>query len=234
MPDNRDDRPKRSWRELDQLRDKPRSRDRDRDRGGGGGGAGRSAASAAQKSYRAALERAFENGTLAELARTLSRTSEDPRPPALPPTAPPPAPPAPAAAPGTPPADTTTPAGAAPAPTPAPAAPAPEPPRDPERENRMKLLQRIREAEGKEPISRAVDAFLARYPKLPDDFEVLGKALAHRDDDRIVDALERLEQLVQREKPRRGRTLIAQLRMLEDTHGDPDVRRRAAAVRAKL
>jgi hypothetical protein len=219
-----DERPKRSWREIDAMRDKSRSRDERGPRGGNRGGE-RTAAAAAQKSYRAALERAFENGTLAELAKTLSRV-EEPKPPA-PKEPPEPAEPAAAAAAPAPAPNGEAPAAAAPA-------PAPEA-KDPERENRNKMLQRIREAEGKEPISRAIDAFEQKYGKLPDDFEVLTKALAHRDDEHISAALDRLQAMVARgERPRRGRSLVAQLRMLEDTHGDPDIRRRAAAVRSPL
>jgi hypothetical protein len=218
-----DRREKKSWRELDRLREKGRSSsDRDRERPPRGG-AGASAQSVAQKSYRAALERAFESGTLAELAKTLSRTNEPPVP-----KAPPPAPPAPVAA-----APAPAEGGAASAPAAPPATPPPTPV-DPERENRQKALVKIREAEGRDAITRAVDAFLKSWPKLPDDFEVLTKALAHKDDARVLDTLDRLEALLARDKPRRARSLQAQLRMLEETHGDPDLRKRAAAVRAKL
>jgi hypothetical protein len=107
-------------------------------------------------------------------------------------------------------------------------------PKDPERENRMKMLARIRDAEGKDPVCKSIDAYLAKYPKLPDDFEILTKALGHKNDDRVLATLEQIVALLVREKPKRGRTLHAQLRFLEDTHGDPQVRTRAAAVNAML
>lgn len=211
-----------------------------RDRSGGGRGRGRdgdrpsTATAFAQKSYRAALERAFESGKLAELAKTLSRPDVPVPGPSAPPAPAPTATNGTTAAPGD---DAATPApganGAAPAPAPpaaAPAAPAP----NPEREQRLKLLAKIRDAEGKDPVSRAVDAFLAKYPKLPDDFEILTKALAHRDDDVVRATLAQLGALLSREKPRRGRTLVGQLRFLEETHGDPEIRRIAADVRAKV
>jgi hypothetical protein len=216
MADDRDrPRAKKSWREIDQTRGKGRtSSDRPEPRPN-------SAQAAAQKSYRAALERAFEAGTLAELAKTISRP-EEPRTPR----------PAPVPQPS---ADGTPAVAAA-----APEAPAPAPP-DPaqaaqaaDRENRMKLIARIKEAEGRDVITRAIDAFLARYPKLPDDFEVLTKALSHKDDERIVVTLAAIETLLGKEKPRRARTLQGQLRFLEETHSDPEIRTRAAAVRARL
>jgi hypothetical protein len=75
MADDRDrPRGKKSWREIDQSRGKSRSSsDRPEPRPN-------SAQASAQKSYRAALERAFESGTLAELAKTISRP-EEPRTP---------------------------------------------------------------------------------------------------------------------------------------------------------
>ena len=82
-------------------------------------------------------------------------------------------------------------------------------------------------------LSQPID--LAKYPKLPDDYEVLTKVLSHRDDNRVRETLDRLEHvLLHGEKPRRGRTLAAQLRLLEDTHSDKDIREQAAKVRARL
>src|SRR5215470_9912078 len=87
-----------SWAEIDKLRDKSRSRDRDPMQKQSS-----PVALNAQRSYRAALERAFASGKLGELAKTLSRTGEDVRPPA------PPGPPPPAAAPGASPTSATAP-----------------------------------------------------------------------------------------------------------------------------
>ncbi|MBI4510821.1 MAG: hypothetical protein HY698_14400 [Deltaproteobacteria bacterium] len=230
MRDERNDRrnggrEKLSWREIDSRRDKSR---RDQEPAHKSS----AAALAGQKSYRAALERAFEQGKLGELARTLVRGADEPRPstpsPILP--APPPAPP-----PG--PANITANMESkpeAPQETTAAIPPAPPAPKDPERENRQKMLAKIRQAESRDLISRAVDAFLTRYAKLPDDYEVLTKALSHRDDERVRSSLDQLVTMIEREKPRRARTLAAQLRYLEDTHADPEIRRYSAEVRSRL
>jgi hypothetical protein len=220
-----------NWAEVDKLRDKSRSRDRDPMQKQSS-----PVALNAQRSYRAALEKAFASGTLGELAKTLSRTGEDVRPP------PPPGPSSPASAP--PPGflpslpqhpdPATTAASEA---NGAPAAPIPSAPtiaRDPDREGKQKLLLKIREAEGREAITRAVDAFVGKYQKLPDDVEILTKCLGHRSDDRVRCTLDQLWVLVERDKPRRARTLVAQLRIIEDTHGDPEMRAQAAKVRARL
>ena len=224
------DKARMSWREVDQIRDKSRARERDPMNKQSS-----PVAMQAQKSYRAALERAFASGKLDELAKTLTPQGREEvaatrpnghgpngaaRPDGPPPAAPPP-----------PPAD-----GAAEAPPTDGAAPmaAPQVQRDPDRDNRLKMIAKIKESEGREPITRTVDAYLARYPKLPDDYEVLTKALSHKNDDRVRESLTQLDAMITREKPRRARTLVGQLRMIEDTHTDPEIRATAAAVRARL
>jgi len=205
-----------SWREIDQLREKSRKSDRDPMQK-----ASSPTAINAQKSYRAALERAFASGTLGELAKTLNQKGGDDAGRAKPP---PPATPTPVAP------ESSAPTEDAAAFPPAPAAA----PRDPERLERQKLLARIKEAEGRDPVTRAVDAYLGRYDKLPDDYEVLTKCLAHKNDTRVRDTLVQLSRMLGADKPRRARTLVAQLRFLEDTHGDPEIRASAAKVRGRL
>src|SRR5262249_2710320 len=111
--DDRDDRKRErlSWAEIDKIRDKSRSRERDPMEKRSS-----PAARNAQKSYKAALERAFASGKLGELAKTLARTTEDVRPPPLPGPLPPPSPPPPPAAAAAPLAD--PPEAAAPTPLP--------------------------------------------------------------------------------------------------------------------
>jgi hypothetical protein len=220
MDDRNDRRRERlSWAEVDKIRDKSHSRERDPMQKQSS-----PAAMNAQKSYRAALEKAFANGKLGELAKTLAPRNEDIRP-VGPPT------PAPAAAAPVPPAAPAAEAATTATPTPPPPAAVPK---DPDREQKLKLLQKIREAEGREAISRAIDGFIGKYSKLPDDFEILTKALGHRSDERVQTCLDQLNCMIEKDKPRRARTLAAQLRILEDTHGDPEIRAYAARVRARL
>lgn len=208
-----------SWAEIDKIRDKSKSRERDPMQKQSS-----PAAMNAQKSYRAALEKAFAAGKLEELAKTLSGSSASEvnhRGPA------PPATPQPVAV-GNGPT-----AAAEPTPDNQPAVAAATP-KDPEREQKQKLLAKIRECEGRDAITRAIDAFVGRYSKLPDDVEILTKCLGHKSDERVSEALVQLTVLVGKDKPRRARTLAAQLRILEDTHGDPEIRACAAKVRGRL
>jgi len=213
-----------SWAEVDKIRDQSRSRDRDPMQKQSS-----PAAMNAQRSYKAALEKAFASGKLGELAKTLSGTADDIRPPTSPPAQ------LVAVAAST----ASSVGGAAGAEPDAPPVQVPMPTaaavaRDPDREQKQKLLAKVREAEGRDAITRAVDAFLVRYPKLPDDVEILTKCLGHKSDDRVRTTLEQLTAIVERDKPRRARTLVAQLRMIEETHGDPEIRAHAGKVRSRL
>ncbi len=213
--DRRRDGSKLSFSERDKRRREGRDR-RDRDDRGS-----RRGQPHAQKAYRAALERAFESGKVGELVATLNRTAE-PRP------APPVAHAQPAADP---------PAGAEPS---EPAAPAPRkrsskgkrPPSP--AAVRQELLAKIRGAEGGHEVTAAVDRFLAEFEQLPADYEVLEKALDHRKSEVVLRALEQLESALARSKPRRNRSLLMKLAMLEENHDDEDVCALAARVRALL
>src|SRR5262249_48363062 len=126
-----------SWAEIDKIRDKSQRRDRDPMQKQSS-----PAAMNAQKTYRAALERAFASGKIGELAKTLGKTNEDVRPSMAPPPPAAAAPPAPApSGPPGPPGIMEADAAAPPPPTPTAVT------RDPEREAKQKLLAKIREAE---------------------------------------------------------------------------------------
>ena len=207
------DRERRNWRDIDKMRDSSQN------------GRGRRQGSSrdtdlsgpAQKSYRAQLERAFQSGKLAELAEALGQKSPRPEPEKT---------------------------GAAekgsqsandvheqrPSLPPAPR----DLPKNPVRESKKKLLGKLEAAEGREAISKATEAYLSKFDRLPDDYEILTKALLHKHDGRVLGFLEQLQGMIPKERPRRARGLQAQLRYLEETHSDPEVRAQAAQVRAML
>jgi len=97
-------------------------------------------------------------------------------------------------------------------------------------ETRLKLIAKLRDAEGRDAITRATEALAGRFA-IPDDFEILQRVLEHRDNARITYALERLGCLLKTQQPRRGRALAAQLRFLEETSDEPELRSKAAEVR---
>lgn len=161
-----DDRPKKSWREIDKTRD--RSTHRRDDRPGGGL---KPRGPRSQKSYRAALDRLFDSGKIGDLVEEKAPSSGD----------------APAEG----------------------------------GENRFKALRKIKEAVGRDAITKAADAYFKHF-ELPDDLEALGQLLEHRDEGRQLEAMERIAALLEQgEKPRRSRAMVGQLKLIRDLSGDP-------------
>ena len=169
----------------------------------------------ADKSYRAALEKAFATGRVQEMADSLAKHNTISL--ALPTT-------------------TLRPAtGAELAPPPAAAAAATRrPAMDPAVAERRDLTEKIRSAENARDTAKAIDKYLTRFTALPRDWDILEKALAHARADVVIAALGELEAWLAREKPRRNRSLGMQLTILADTHDDGEVQAHAARVRAAL
>ena len=164
---------KKSWKEIDQQRDKSQHRKEPRPEKPGGARPGRSSAR-----YRAALEKAFEKGDMGKVADRLSSAMPD-----------------------------------APEPTPK-AGGSKAPPR-------QKLIHNVTTAGHTREAVEAIDE-LMKYYDLPDDFDVLTRALEHPDEDVMLQVLQKLEELLQETKPRRPRTLMARLRLLEDDFDKPE------------
>jgi hypothetical protein len=214
MSERRRDGSRLSFSELDKLR---REHKHGSDSGRGQGTAG----SSGQKNYRAALEKAFDSGRLAEFAATMQRARE--------PFA---SAPMPAPAPRTPVDERLV----APAENPAPdsATAAASRRENPERAERRKLARQILDAETPRDTARTIDRYLEKFQELPRDLDILEKALGHLNTRVVLRALERLEDWLSKQKLRRSRSLAVQLSILEETHDDDDVRSLAARVRAAL
>ena len=228
---DRGDRPKKSWRELDAMRGKPRPERNDRDsRSSSSGGMD----ARASKQYRAALDALFEKGEVGKIAEKLTPGGPrlDPadlvrggsgRPndgPAMSGAG---------SSTSTPSASTSA---AAPERVPAKAPAAAPPPPPPKDDARAVLRKKVLEALGRDDISRAVDRYVKAHG-WPNDFEILEQALEHNKADRQTEAMTTLEKLLEREKPKRSRSLAGKLRFIEET-SDGDLRDQAARIRAKL
>jgi hypothetical protein len=226
---DRGDRPKKSWRELDAMRGKPRP---SRDERGDSRSSGMDAR--ASKQYRAALDALFAKGEVGKLAEKLSGGPGGRIDPAdIVRGGPAPKSDAPAMS-GAGSGATSASAPSAPsaperAPAKAPSAPPPAPPKE---DGRAALRKKIVEALGRDEISRAVDRYVKAHG-WPNDFEILEQALEHNKPERQTEAMTQLEKLLEREKPKRSRTLAGKLRFIEET-SDGDLRDQAARIRAKL
>lgn len=104
---------------------------------------------------------------------------------------------------------------------------------DPDGPSRRSLSQMIEQAMDKESKIAAMDAYLEKF-SLPADFDVLSHILDHPDPDVVGEALDKIEALLETEKPRRARSLIAQLKTLQDLSEWGKLRRRASALLDKL
>jgi hypothetical protein len=186
-----------SFAELDRRRRERRS--------GGGNRDGRSPVP--QKAYRAALERAFAEGKVDELAAYLAPI-RDPSPST-------PSPPTPSPTAPSPPATTTVPG-------------------DPARAEKKDLLAAIRAADTADDANKAIDRWRTRFSDLPADPEILEKALAHPDATVVLSALSALDKLLATTRPRRTRSLCMQLSILESTSSDDDVSALAKRLRLAL
>ena len=236
---DRGDRPKKSWRELDAQRGKPRP---SRDERGDSRSSGMDAR--ASKQYRAALDALFEKGEVGKLAEKLGPGSPriDPHDlvrgthrggggdaPAMS-----------GAGSGTsgaatgnagPAASTSAPSTSAPERASA-KAPAAAPVTPQKEDGRAALRKKVIEALGRDEISRAIDRYVKAHG-WPNDFEILEQALEHNKADRQTEAMDALERLLEREKPKRSRSLAGKLRFIEETC-DGDLRDQAARIRGKL
>jgi hypothetical protein len=158
-----DERPRKSWREIDKAKDRSAHRKEERPAFEGKRGGVRS-----QKTYRAALDRLFESGKISELVG--KETSADGAP-----------------------------AGG----------------------SRIRMLARIEKAVDRETICKEVDAYLQEHD-LPDDIDILGKVLEHRDPALQRQAMERIDRLLEQGKPKRQRAMVAQLKLIRDTGYDEE------------
>lgn len=157
-----DDRPRKSWREIDKARDGSSHRKERPD----ASMLTRRSSGRSQKSYRAALDRLFDSGKIADLVE-----KKDP--------------------------GSTKPNG------------------DTEGESRIKMLKKIRDAGDRDEVTRTTDAYLKEYD-LPEDMEVLPRLLEHRDPDVQLQAMTRIDELLETQRPKRTRAMVGQLKMIRD------------------
>jgi hypothetical protein len=117
---------------------------------------------------------------------------------------------------------------------PKPTAPEPEaPPKPPKEDPRAALRKKVLEALGRDEISRAFDRYVKAHG-MPADFELLEQGLEHNKSEKQLEVLEALEKLLDKEKPKRSRTLTGKLRFIEETSGDEDLCARAAQIRGRI
>jgi hypothetical protein len=95
-------------------------------------------------------------------------------------------------------------------------------------QKRQELLRKISNAQGSKAISDMIDAFLGAGFVLPEDQELYLQMLEHRNEDRVREAIARLDHLLVGQLPKRKPVLVQRLKRLEE-HAEDDATRVAAA-----
>ena len=99
---------------------------------------------------------------------------------------------------------------------------------------RQELLRRITIAQTTRAISDAIDAFLNAGHTLPDDQEIFLQMLEHRDEDRVREAIEKLDRLLAGQLQKRKPVLVQRLKRLEENAEEHPTRDAAAQLRRKV
>ncbi|MCA9541822.1 MAG: hypothetical protein KC620_23155 [Myxococcales bacterium] len=99
---------------------------------------------------------------------------------------------------------------------------------------RQKLIREIRAAKTGKDVEKALDRLIADFG-MPDDMEILLRALEHSKDAVLAEVLAKIETYVDSGQQVPKKKLFAErLKGLEFTSFDPRVQRRAAALAARL
>jgi hypothetical protein len=165
-----DDRPKKTWSEIDKMRSNSSHRQTEPKKETRG-------SIAAQKQYKAQLDRLFDTG---EAAKLLGKKVEAP-------TA----------------------------------------------DSKLAKIKVLRDAIGRDDITKAVDALLAMGP-LPQDEEVLTQALEHRNEGRVQEVLAILLSWLDKNLPKRKATLKARLSGMISNADEAETKELAQKVLDKL
>lgn len=99
---------------------------------------------------------------------------------------------------------------------------------------RQELLRKVQLAQGSRAISDTMDAFFAAGHTLPDDQEVYLQLLEHRDEARVREAIEKLDQLLMGQVPKRKPVLVQRLKRLEEDADEEATRNAATELRRKV
>ena len=99
---------------------------------------------------------------------------------------------------------------------------------------RQKLLRTIRSSKGGKALEKALDGLRNEYG-LPDDMDIVLRALEHSKDPVLLDAIEKIEAHLETGMPLPRKTLfIERLKGLEFTSFDPRVQSRALRLVSRL
>jgi hypothetical protein len=107
-------------------------------------------------------------------------------------------------------------------------------PTDPRELECERLLERVLLAEGRPSITKAVGLYTEAGFEFPAAQPVWLQLLEHRDEERIVEAIERLTEIFEEEEPERRQVLESRLRRIEEFADEPATQKSASELRRLL
>jgi hypothetical protein len=107
-------------------------------------------------------------------------------------------------------------------------------PTDPREIERERLLYRVLEAEGRPTISKAANDFFEAGFELPREQNVYLQLLEHRDEDRVVEAINQLSGILDEEPPLRRNMLESRLHRIAEYADESTTQQAAADLRRAL
>ncbi len=105
---------------------------------------------------------------------------------------------------------------------------------DPQELERERLLDRVLAAEGRPSITNAVNAFLDAGFEFPRSQQVWLQLLEHKDEERVVEAIAQLTEILDEEEAERRAVLESRLRRIEEYADEPTTKEAAASLRRLL
>ena len=105
---------------------------------------------------------------------------------------------------------------------------------DPREQERERLLGRVLVAEGRPSITKAADLYVEAGFEFPAMQQVWLQLLEHRDEERIVEAIENLTTILEDEEPQRRKVLESRLRRIAEFADEPVTQRSASELRRLL
>ncbi len=96
---------------------------------------------------------------------------------------------------------------------------------------RVRLLDRVLIAEGRPSITKACDAYVDAGFDFPPEQKVWLQILEHKDEGRVVEAIQRLSHILDESPPERQTVLESRLRRIEAYADEPTTQRAASDLR---
>ena len=101
-------------------------------------------------------------------------------------------------------------------------------------QKRQKMLKAVKDAISSRDVEEAIDAYLSRYENMPADMDFLLQVLLHSDEDMVRDAIQQIDEIINRRLIKRKDLLMERLRRIDNLCDEDETRTSAQSLRRKL